>query len=134
MPRDPRTYITVHDGMPEHHKIEALSDRAFRVLIDLWCWCSRNTTDGDVPEAVWLKRTKSDKIRAELLVELVEPRPNGAVHMHDYLQHQRSRAEIAELREKRSRAGSLGGKRSAHARARDTHIDAEGEANAQASA
>ena len=24
MPRDPRTFITVHDGMPEHHKIEAI--------------------------------------------------------------------------------------------------------------
>ena len=42
MPRDPRTFITLHDGMPEHHKIEALSDKAFRTLIDLWCWCSQH--------------------------------------------------------------------------------------------
>lgn len=32
MPRDDRTYITVHDGMPDHPKIEGLSDAAFRWL------------------------------------------------------------------------------------------------------
>ena len=130
MPRDPRTYITLHDGMPEHHKIEALSDKAFRALIDLWCWCSRSTSDGDVPEAVWLKRTKTPKVRAELLANLAEARPDGGVHMHDYLEHQRSRDEIAALREKRSRAGSLGGKRSAESRQRDARIDEEGQASA----
>ena len=129
MPRDPRTFITVHDGMPEHHKIEALSDRAFRALIDLWCWCSRNTSNGDVPEPVWLKRTGTAKVRSELLAGLAEPRNDG-VYMHDYLEHQRSREEIAELRAKRSKAGSLGGKRSAASRARDAEIDAEGEASA----
>ena len=129
MTSDVRTYITVHDGMPEHHKIEALSDKAFRVLIDLWCWCSRNTTDGNVPESVWLKRSKTPKVRAELLAELVEPRPTG-VYMHDYLEHQRSKAEIEELRIKRSRAGSLGGKRSAASRAWAAEIDREGQASA----
>lgn len=128
MPRDKRTFITVHDGMPEHHKIEALSDKAFRALIDLWCWCSRNTSDGDVPESVWLKRT-TPRVRAELLVDLVEPRPTG-VHMHDYLEHQRSKAEIDELRDKRARAGSMGGKRSAESRARDKWIDSKGGASA----
>lgn len=125
MPRDPRTFITLHDGMPEHHKIEALSDKAFRVLIDLWCWCSRNESDGDVPESVWLKRT-TGKARAELLAGgLAKPTEVG-VEMHDYLEHQRSKDEIAELRAKRARAGSLGGKRSAQTRLRE----AKGEASA----
>ena len=128
MPRDPRTYITLHDGMPEHHKIEALSDKAFRALIDLWCWCSRNTSNGDVPESVWLKRTTA-KVRAELLVGLAEPRSEG-VHMHDYLEHQRSKQEIEDLRAKRARAGSLGGKRSAETKAHDREIDSQGQANA----
>lgn len=128
MPRDPRTYITLHDGMPEHHKIEALSDKAFRHLIDLWCWCSRNLTDGRVPESVWAKRTNA-KTRAELLVALVEPNGEGVV-MRDYLQHQRSKQEVLDLRAKRARAGSLGGKRAAESRAKDREIDAEGQANA----
>jgi hypothetical protein len=114
--------------MPENHKIEALSDKAFRHLIDLWCWSSRNLKDGDIPESVWLKRT-TPKTRAELLVALVEPRSDG-VHMRDYLKHQRSKQEVLELRAKRARAGSMGGKRSAESRARDARIDAEGQANA----
>lgn len=129
MPRDTRTFITVHDGMPEHHKIEALSDKAFRCLIDLWCWCSRNQSDGVVPEAVWKKRA-TPSVRRELLRDLAEQDTEGNVRMHDYLEHQRSKAEIAALREKRSRAGSLGGKRSAEAKAHDRWIDSKGEASA----
>ena len=133
MPRDTRTFITLHDGMPEHHKIEALSLRAFRVLIDLWCWCSRTRSDGFVPEAVWIKRTGTAGVRKELLVGLAE-RVDGGVQMHDYLEHQRSAAEIEELSAKRARAGSLGGKRAAASRARDAQIDAEIAAEGQANA
>jgi hypothetical protein len=52
------------------------------------------------------------------------------VYMHDYLEHQRSKAEIEALSAKRSRAGSLGGKRSAETRARDKWVDSKGEASA----
>jgi hypothetical protein len=129
MPRDKRTFITVHDGITEHHKIEALSDKAFRALIDLWCWCSRNESDGHVPASVWAKRTTA-RVRAELVPSLANARDDGGVDMRDYLEHQRSKAEIAALREKRSRAGSLGGKRAAETRAHDKLIDSNGEANA----
>lgn len=114
MPRDPRTYITVHDGMPDHPKIDPLSDGAFRLLISMWCWCSRNETDGRVPLVTW-KRRGTPKTRTELvgagLVEVHDDR----VELHDYLEHQRSAAEIHELREKRRAAGSMGGKAKASA-------------------
>ena len=129
MSRDKRIYITVANDMPENGKIEALSDKGFRCLVTLWCWCSRNETDGKVPEAVWLKRT-TPKARTELLVEMVEPIKGGEFYMHDYLEHQRSKAEIEALRIKRSNAGSLGGKRSAETRAHDKWLDAGGEASA----
>lgn len=128
MSRDKRVYITVHNGMPEHFKIEALSDKGFRCLVTLWCWSSRNETDGKIPESVWVKRTNA-KARAELLKEMVEP-IKGGYYMHDYLEHQRSKREIEALRSKRVRAGSLGGKRSAETRAHDKWIDAGGEASA----
>ena len=129
MSRDKRVYITVTNDMPENAKIEALSDKAFRCLITLWCWCSRNESDGKVPESVWLKRT-TPKARTELLIEMVEPIKDGVFFMHDYLQHQRSKAEIAALRAKRAKAGSLGGQRSAESRAHDKWIDGQGQANA----
>lgn len=122
MARDDRTYITVHDGMPEHPKVEALSDRAFRVLVDLWCWCSRQLNDGVIPEAVWLKRTGTPKVRKELLAALVDV-VDGQYVMHDYLEHQRSRAQVEALKAKRAEAGRKGG------RAR-----AANQANAEASA
>ena len=107
--RDDRTYIKLHDGMPEHPKIEALSDAGFRAVIDLWCWCSRHLTDGKVSTAVWTKRVTL-KVRRELLAAgLAHPTDDG-VEMHDYLQHQRSAAEVAELKEKRREAGRKGGK------------------------
>lgn len=56
MPRDERTYITVHDGMPDHPKVEGLSDSAFRALFAAM-FASR---DG------YIEVTKlSEKIRAE---------------------------------------------------------------------
>lgn len=119
MPRDKRTFITVHDGMPDHPKIEPLSDNAFRLLVTLWCWSSRNRTDGEIPEGVW-KRRGSLKSRRELMrAGLVEARGED-VDMHDYLEHQRSAAEIDELARKRAEAGSKGGKSAASARATAT--------------
>lgn len=106
---DDRTYIKLHDGMPDHPKVDGLSDAAFRLLITMWCWCSRHLTDGYVPASTWTKRGTA-RARMELLdIGLAVP-TDGGVRMHDYLQHQRSAAEVAELREKRRLAGSKGGK------------------------
>lgn len=125
MPRDKRTYITLHDGMPENPKVEGLSSDAFRMLIELWCWCSRTRSDGDVPEGVWKKRG-SLKARRELLRAGLVEHDGDDFKMHDYLLHQRSAAEIDELSRKRAEAGSRGGKSAASARA-------NAEANLQAS-
>jgi hypothetical protein len=101
---DDRTYIRVHDGMPDHPKIDGLSDAAFRALVTHWCWCSRHLTDGVVPLATWLKRTPA-KVRNELVAAgLVELTPEAAL-MHDYLEHQRSAADVAEIRAARVAAG-----------------------------
>lgn len=117
MPKDTRRYITVHNGMPDHPKIAVLSDSAFRLLVTLWCWCDANTTDGKVRRAVWDRKGRA-KGRAELLAEgLVYELPDGDVQMHDYLEHQRSAKEIADLRRVRQEAGSKGGKAKASAMA-----------------
>lgn len=94
MADDGRTYIRVHDGMPDHPKVDALSDRAFRVLVETWCWCSRHLTDGRVPRNAWDRRA-TPKVRRELVAAgLVEDLGPDGVAMHDYLVHQRSRAEV----------------------------------------
>jgi hypothetical protein len=109
--KDTRTYIRVHDGMPDHPKIDALSDGAFRLLVSGWCYCSRYLTDGRIPEKVWSRkgnRRSRDELIREGLVHLDSA--TGDATFHDYLDHQRSAQEVADLRESRREAGSLGGK------------------------
>lgn len=125
---DDRTYIRVHDGMDDHPKIEGLSDAAFRALHRCWFYCSRQLTDGRLTTAAWFNRAKTPKVRKELVTaHLVHepgyrcPHPScppaepGHVQMHDYLEHQRSAAEVAELKRKRSEAGRRGGQAKANA-------------------
>ena len=106
---DSRTYIRLHDGMPDHPKIDGLSDRAFRLLVETWCWCSRHLTDGRVPAATWRKRGTPASRRELIAAGLAIETPDGGVDMHDYLQHQRSADEVAEMREARREAGRKGG-------------------------
>lgn len=101
---DDRTYIRVHDGMPGHPKIEPLSDGAFRTLLTLWCWSSEYLTDGRIPAAIWKKRG-TPKTRSELLTAGLAEETDDGVTMHDYLEHQRSAAEVQELRAVRGASG-----------------------------
>jgi hypothetical protein len=110
---DDRTYIKVHDGMPDHPKVEPLSDAAFRLLVTVWCWCSRHLTDGHVPEAIWTKRGTAKSRRELIAAGLAAPAEDG-VQMHDYLEHQRSAATVAERKEAKSAAGHLGNHRRWH--------------------
>lgn len=105
--KDERTYIRLHDGMPDHPKVEALSDKAFRLLVTTWCWCSRHLTDGRVPMAVWRKRG-TPKARRELVEAGLVEQHDDHVMMHDYLDHQRSADEVAERKDAKRRAGALG--------------------------
>ncbi|HUC25388.1 MAG TPA: hypothetical protein VMA73_22000 [Streptosporangiaceae bacterium] len=104
-------WIRVDVLLPEHAKVEGLSDKAFRALVELWCYCGRQHSDGAVPAARW--RKVSPKARAELLAAgLADPLltgdPTSGVTMHDYLGHQRSRESIDELAQKRAEAGRKG--------------------------
>lgn len=113
MPRDrgglkAGTWIALHDGMPDHPKIEDLSDRAFRALVTLWCWCGRHLTDGAVTAKVWRKHT-TPSVRRELVTAgLVDTCDDGSVEMHDYLDWQRSAREVSEVAATKRRAGLLG--------------------------
>lgn len=104
---DTRTYIRVHDGMTDHPKIEGLSDRAFRLLIETWCWCSRHLTDGSMPRHLWDRRG-TKKTRHELITAGLISMANDRVVAHDYLEHQRSAVQVAEVRATKRRAGTLG--------------------------
>ena len=110
-------YIRIDVLLPEHPKTDGLSDKAFRTLIELWCWCGLNRTDGFVRDAKW-KTFGTKAAREQLLVVppgckhgFAEP-VDGGYLMHDFIGpdgHQRSREEIDELSARRAEAGRKGG-------------------------
>ncbi len=104
-------YIRIDVLLPEHPKIEGLSDKAFRALVDLWCYCGRNRTDGLVTEKRW-KATGTQHAREELVkAGLAQPMGNEGCMMHDFTGpdgHQRTREEIDALSSRRAQAGRQG--------------------------
>ena len=106
-------YVRIDVLMPEHPKVSGLSDKAFRVLVELWCYAGRQQTDGLVDARTW-KRHGTAKARGELIAAgladpLLEADGSAGVAMHGYLDHQRSKADIKALSEKRAEAGRRGG-------------------------
>lgn len=109
-------YIRVDVLFPDHPKTDELSDKAFRTLFEIWCWCGLNRTDGFVRESKW-KTFGTKTARDQLLrvppgfkhgfVEKVD----GGYQMHDYVGpngHQRTKAEIDELSKRRAESGRKG--------------------------
>lgn len=98
-------YIRVDVLLPEHPKIEGLSDKAFRALMTLWCYCGRQRSDGIVTAKQWKKWPP--KVRNELILAGLAHQMDigGGCVMHDFTGpdgHQRSRQEIEEASEARS--------------------------------
>jgi hypothetical protein len=101
-------YIVVHEDMPDHPKVEPLSDAAFRLLVTSWAWCRKHKTDGVMPTNVWTKR-RTSKIRAELTSAGLVHVEGNEVRFHDYLDWQKSNDEIEALSAKRRTSGQAGG-------------------------
>ena len=107
-------YIRVDVDLPDHEKLDGLSDKAFRTLIELWCWCGRHLTDGFVRDAKW-KTFGTKTAREQLVAHGLAERVGFGYLMHDYLEHQRSRQEVMELKAKRAESGRKGGNAKARA-------------------
>lgn len=94
MPRDPREFIFITASMPHHYKIEGLSDKAFRLLIETWCYCREARNDGHITGRLWSKRGAS-RARHELVeAGLFEDDLTGGVIVHDWEDFQQTVAEI----------------------------------------
>lgn len=105
---DARPSIRLDNTMPENPKIVGLSDAAFRLYIEALCWCSRQEIDGKIPAAA-MRRLGRPKTITELVANGVLYDHGGVEYeIHDYLRHQRSRAEIAAFRQSRAERGELG--------------------------
>ena len=110
-------YVRVDVLLPDHPKLDGLTAAAKWTLIEMWCWCGLNRTDGFVRDAKWT--TFGTKPARDQLLRippgykhgLIE-RIDGGYQMHDFIGpdgHQRSKAEIDELSARRAEAGRRGG-------------------------
>lgn len=121
MPKDSRLYANITHDFFESPKIMVLSDRAKLGLLEMILWSCRMQTDGVID-----RRVASAKHLLDVCQELLENDPetpslveleNGDFLIHDFTEHQTTRAEIEAIREKRRAAGRAGGlaKSKAHA-------------------
>ena len=107
--KDTRTYITLHDGMTDHPKIVGLSDAAFRLYIEALCYCSRHLTDGKILSRAMNKMSPAEEVTIELVEAGLLHLQGSTFEIHDYLKHQRSADEVAQMRAKRAESGRMGG-------------------------
>ena len=121
MPKDSRLYANITHDFFESPKIMVLSDRAKLGLLEMILWSCRMQTDGVID-----RRVASAKHLLDVCQELLDNDPetpslmeleNGDFLIHDFTEHQTTRAEIEAIREKRRAAGRAGGlaKSKAHA-------------------
>jgi hypothetical protein len=112
-------WARIDDLMPEHPKILALSDRCFRAYVTALCWCSRNLTDGYIPNAALASIGADDEaVLGELWrAKLWKRQGKRGWLIHDYLEYNPSRAEVLAKRQQKAEAGSKGGQAAALARA-----------------
>lgn len=105
---DHRVFVRFDHGTPDHPKVAAMSDAAFRAWFDAVCWSSRQERDGAVPEANMRKLARPKVINELVELGSLTVETGGVYQIHDYLDFQRSKEEIAAFRDARGNAGTLG--------------------------
>jgi hypothetical protein len=119
--QDRREFIRVCVDLPLNPKLAGLDDPAAGWLyVTSMCYCGRELTDGVFPLTIVLRLAGVEKDRAEALVKVGMwhepghdcprcPQPEmGSMVVHDYLMHQRSKAEAEATRASKSAAGAKG--------------------------
>lgn len=88
-------WIRFEDNFPEHPKVLAISDKAFRLHVRAIGYCSRHLTDGAVSIAA--VRSLVGGLALRLSGELVQARmwtvTDDGFLIHDYLDYQPSRED-----------------------------------------
>jgi hypothetical protein len=89
-------WVKVDDSFPDHPKVAALSDAAFRLHISGLCYAGRYLTDGLIPETF----TRESKLTKELVKSHLWDKTAGGWQIHDFLIYNPTRAKVIEEREK----------------------------------
>jgi hypothetical protein len=111
------TWVNLDDQMPEHPKIVALSDGAFRLHVSAISYANRYLTDGIIQAEIiprlvprYRHTYVDDLVRRMLWVEVMP----GVYEIHDFLDWNKSRAEVEKRRAARAEGGRKGAERRWH--------------------
>lgn len=123
MAKDDRLFAKFTLDFADSPKIAPLTDAAFRQYVEAVLWSRRLLTDGKVPQGM-VGKLFTDAALTELTGNDAE-RPSlapveGGYLLHDFLDHQTSRAEIEAMREQKREAGRQGGRAKAAAKQKAT--------------
>ena len=89
-------YARLDDIFPEHPKVAALSDRAFRVHVRGICYSAKVLSDGFVPFAI--ARGWGDKPVSELTLAGLWDAVPGGFSIHDFLDFNPSKSQVKAKR------------------------------------
>lgn len=113
-------WVNKDDQMPEHPKVWALSDAAYRLHDSGICYCNRQLTDGlisadKVPTLVprYKKQTLAELVERGIWTSLMD---GSAYVIHDFLDWNRSREQVLEDKARLRAVRSAAGKKGAQAR------------------
>lgn len=103
-------WANLDDNFPDHPKVAALSDGAFRLHTSGIVYCARYLTDGKVPkvQVPGLSPTYRPVHLRELVAAGLWKAQGNHYIIHDYLQWNRSKAQVEAERDAKSRAGKKG--------------------------
>lgn len=95
-------YLNLDDDYPDHRKIDALSDGAFRLHTAALCYCAKNLTDGvvDGHRVNRLTRTYKASLVAELTDAGLWIEHTDGFEVHDFLDWNKPRSWWLDKREK----------------------------------
>lgn len=106
MAKDTRPYFTLTNEYPRHRKIRSLSDKAFRLHVELIADCNEAQSDGHFTKDELNMR--GEKAGQELVTKGLVEEIDGGYQLHDYLSHQHSKAQIQAYKAKKVGAGAFG--------------------------
>lgn len=94
-------WVKIDDGFTDHPKVEALSDRAFRLHLAGLCFCARTLSDGFIPDD--RVRRLLPKVTKAMVKELTTAgvwiEGVGGFSVKDYLTYNPSKAKVLADRE-----------------------------------
>jgi hypothetical protein len=110
--KDQRLYGKFTLNFPHHPKILILSDTAFRCLVEATLWSREQQTDGFLARRLALAKWSLDALHECATNDAEKPslieRDEGW-YIHDFAEHQDTKADIEARRERNRIAGQKGG-------------------------